>query len=504
MKQTENSPRSRQDKKLLLRALFIRMLLVLFLLVITTLVIMNYSISRYKQDYFDNVLRSNDVLGAEISAQSEIRSSEEMFDEYIPATLNKIAEQLNVYIYFFDGHGKCLICTESTQQAPEEVTLNQEMLSQVQKKGIYLSDAANAKLNQKLSEPLLCRGIPVELTLDGAPQTFYMFSYSHVRALEAYTNDVVTVAVILLVGMAILSLVFNLYSIRLKSRQRDSLIAAMRQYARGDFRVSIKPELYTGSEFEETAFLIEEISSQTRRAEESSRQFVSNVSHELRTPMTIIKGFVEGILDGTVPKNKRMEYLFIVSQEVQRLQMLVTSMLNLTKFDNGTIQMNYQQFSLNDTVFRTVLMFGSRLEKKNITVDGLDAKTLRVNADPDLIGQVIYNLVENAVKFVNENGTITFTFQEEDHAWIFAVRNTGSGIPKDELPKIFERFYKSDASRSADKTGLGLGLDITRRIIHLHQAEIRVRSEENAYTEFEIRLPRVELTEQREHTDSKN
>ena len=120
---------------------------------------------------------------------------------------------------------------------------------------------------------------------------------------------------------------------------------------------------------------------------------------------------------------------------------------------------------------------------------------MRVCADPDLMSQVIYNLVENAVKFVNEGGTIKFTFSDTENEWIFAVRNTGNGISEEELPKIFERFYKSDASRSQDKTGLGLGLDITRRILHLHHAQISVRSEEHVFTEFEVRLPHVAFPE---------
>ena len=252
---------------------------------------------------------------------------------------------------------------------------------------------------------------------------------------------------------------------------------------------------YVGTELEELTQLMETISSQSQRAEESSRQFVSNVSHELRTPMTIISGFVDGILDGTVPKNKRMEYLSIVSQEVQRLKMLVTSMLNLTKFDAGTIQLNYRPFILNDTAFRIVLMFSNRLEKRNVEIEGLDSPPVRVCADPDLMSQVIYNLVENAVKFVNEGGTIKFTFSDTENEWIFAVRNTGNGISEEELQKIFERFYKSDASRSQDKTGLGLGLDITRRILHLHHAQISVRSEEHVFTEFEVRLPHVAFPE---------
>ena len=140
--------------------------------------------------------------------------------------------------------------------------------------------------------------------------------------------------------------------------------------------------------------------------------------------------------------------------------------------------------------FRTILMFESRLEKRNITLEGLDSEPVQVWGDPDLIGQVIYNLFENATKFVNTGGTITFTFKDEPNSTSIAIRNTGAGISKEELPKIFERFYKSDDSRSHDKTGLGIGLDITKHIVRLHKAQISVSSEEGEYTEFLIRLPK--------------
>lgn len=296
-----------------------------------------------------------------------------------------------------------------------------------------------------------------------------------------------------LVSLAVLAIAIamEMHIILQRAKQREQIIQVLQLNARGDCTKKLQPEQWVGSEMEPLVTVLDSLVRQAERAESYSKQFVSNVSHELRTPMTIISGFVEGILDGTVPRNKRMEYLSIVSQEMQRLKMLVTSMLNLTKFDAGTIQINYQMFTMNDTAFRTVLMFENRLEKRHISVEGLDAPPLRVYADPDLMGQVVYNLVENAVKFVNESGTISFRFESSDHDWIFAVRNTGNGISKEELPRIFERFYKSDASRSQDKTGLGLGLDITKQIIHLHHAQISVRSEEHVYTEFEVRLPQI-------------
>ncbi|MGN1404194.1 MAG: sensor histidine kinase [Ruminococcus sp.] len=497
--ETTRSQRMRQRR--IRRTFFIRLLLVAFLLIVTVMVTLGYAISRYKRDYYNNALRACDIMTSDIVEHNREFPNENMLQYYIPTQVNKIAEQLNLFIYLFDEEGQCLLCSRNTEQQADDLILNTEMHSVMKKEGTYLTDRAAGKFDRSIAEPMLCRGTTLTLTENGETKTYYLFSSSYTRPLNAYTSDVTIVGILLIVGLLLVSTVLILYSIHVKAKQLDRLLASMKQYAQGDYSQPISPEKYAGTELEEIAILAETLSSQAQRAEESSRQFVSNVSHELRTPMTIISGFVEGILDGTVAKNKRMEYLSIVSQEVQRLKMLVTSMLNLTKFDAGTIQLNYRMFTLNDTAFRTVLMFENRLEKRNITIEGLDSPPVRACADPDLIGQVVYNLVENAVKFVNDGGTITFTFADEDNEWVFAIRNTGNGISKEELPKIFERFYKSDFSRSQDKTGLGLGLDITRRIIHLHHAQILVRSEEHVYTEFEVRLPHVELPEEDE-TDS--
>lgn len=497
----ETTRAQRRRRRRIQRTLFIRLLLVTFLLIVTVLVSLDYAIGRYKRDYYNNALRACDIMTSDIEEHNQKFPNENMLQYYIPAQIDKIARQLNFFIYLFDEEGQCLICSQNTGQQADDLTLNSEMRSVMEKEGTYLTDRAAGKFDRSIAEPMLCRGTTITLTENGGTKTYYLFSSSYTRPMDAYTSDLVIVGIILIVGLLLVSSALILYSIHVRSKQLDRLLASMKQYAQGDYSQPLSPEKYAGTELEEIAVLAETLGSQAQRAEESSRQFVSNVSHELRTPMTIISGFVEGILDGTIAKNKRMEYLSIVSQEVQRLKMLVTSMLNLTKFDTGTIQLNYRMFTLNDTAFRTVLMFENRLEKRNITIEGLDSPPVRACADPDLIGQVVYNLVENAVKFVNDGGTITFTFADEDNEWVFAIRNTGNGISKEELPKIFERFYKSDFSRSQDKTGLGLGLDITRRIIHLHHAQILVRSEEHVYTEFEVRLPHVEPPEEDE-TDS--
>lgn len=472
------------------------MLLVTFLLIVTTLLLSGYAISKYKQDYYDSCLRSSNIVAEELTEYSRQNPQEDLLLDYVPKSMDKFAQQTGAFFYLFNQDGDCIYASKNCDISTEGLKLSTEMRSGLKKDGAYMTDSNAGKIDHTAAEPMFTRGRTFYLMRNGEEVPYYIVASSYTRPLNTYTTHMMLIVVILFFAMLVLSGLLTFYGIWNRNLQLEQLEAAMRRYVQGDYSQSIDTDKFMGTELEQVAFLAEQIGSQSGRAEESSRQFVSNVSHELRTPMTIISGFVEGILDGTVPKPKRMEYLSIVSQEVQRLKMLVTSMLNLTKFDAGTIQLNYRMFTLNDTAFRTVLMFENRLEKRNVAVEGLDSPPVRVCADPDLIGQVVYNLVENAVKFVNDGGTITFTFAEEENDWVFAVRNTGKGISKEELPKIFERFYKSDASRSQDKTGLGLGLDITKKIIHLHHAQISVRSEENAYTEFEVRLPHMEPPEQ--------
>jgi signal transduction histidine kinase len=140
-------------------------------------------------------------------------------------------------------------------------------------------------------------------------------------------------------------------------------------------------------------------------------------------------------------------------------------------------------------LIKTVLMFEKRITDKNVEVEGLEDAALQLYADEDLLFQVLYNLIENAVKFVNEGGVISFELQKENGMASITVKNTGEGLADDELSKVFDRFYKTDTSRSQDKTGLGLGLSIARKIVHLHEGHIVVRSVKGEYTAFEVQLP---------------
>jgi signal transduction histidine kinase len=206
--------------------------------------------------------------------------------------------------------------------------------------------------------------------------------------------------------------------------------------------------------------------------------------------MTTISGFIDGILDGTIPADQQKHYLNIVSSEVKRLSRLVRSMLALSRIDSGEMKLRRADFKVKDIVIDTLLTYENLIDSRNISIEGLDlCEDVSVNGDPDLIHQVIYNLVENAVKFVNDNGTITVGIDASDQFVSVCIRNTGTGIAPDELPLIFDRFYKTDKSRNIDKNGMGLGLFIVKTIIQLHGGDITVRSTVNEFCEFEFRLP---------------
>ncbi len=262
--------------------------------------------------------------------------------------------------------------------------------------------------------------------------------------------------------------------------------------AKGDF--SRRIPITTNDEVGELAVAFNEMTDSLINLETTRRSFVANVSHELKTPMTTISGFIDGIIDGTIPQEKHTEYLKIVSSEVKRLSRLVQSMLSLSKLESGEMKVNLSEFDISSKIIEIVISQQQRIETKKLSIVGLDElPQLLVVADMDLIHQVIYNLVDNAIKFTNENGVISFKIYLSKNKVYFSIRNTGSGIDSKDLPHIFERFYKTDRSRSAVKESTGLGLYIAKTIIDIHHGKITVESMPSEYTEFSFYIPNRKL-----------
>ena len=303
-----------------------------------------------------------------------------------------------------------------------------------------------------------------------------------------YLNDTMRTYLMSALVVLLVSVIVIYVMVYRMVRPLREMAAATRRFAEGDFTCRVK--VRGKDEVAELATALNTMAVSLAATDNMSRSFIANVSHELKTPMTTISGFVDGVLDGTIPKERQDHYLRIVSDEVKRLSRLVKSMLELSRIDNGTVALKPVPFDLTDTVCGALLSFEQRIVDKRVAVEGLsDCERTLVTADFDLLGQVVYNLLDNAVKFVNTDGEICVRIYREDGKVFCAIRNSGDGLAAEEMPRVFERFYKTDRSRSLDKTGVGLGLYIVKTVITLHKGEIYVRSVQGQYCEFVFWLP---------------
>ncbi|SDA17770.1 Signal transduction histidine kinase [Ruminococcus sp. YE71] len=329
--------------------------------------------------------------------------------------------------------------------------------------------------------------------LSGNGPKYLLVAVNSEPSMNNYTHDIMEIfalsaTIVLGISMAII----YLSSIKLTAPINEMSEAA-KKIGRGDFDIQLPG--YPEKEYNDLASAFNEMAASLKSYDTMRNSFIANVSHELRTPMTSIGGFVDGMLDKTIPPEEQDHYLKIISSEVQRLTRLVRSMLNLAKIEAGELKPNFTQFSVLDPIIDTLVTFEKRLEAKHIEVRGLDTdKRYYLWADSDLVHQVVYNLLENAIKFVDDGGYISFHFEEIGYLTVIYIRNSGEGLSQEELSLVFDRFYKTDKSRGMDAMGVGLGLNIVKSIIRLHGGKIQVRSVVNEYTEFMFSLPNKDIS----------
>ncbi len=282
---------------------------------------------------------------------------------------------------------------------------------------------------------------------------------------------------------------FAIYTMTYRlTRPMKQMSRAAQAMAKGDFSKRIP--VTRDDEIGELAVSFNQMTNALAQLEKMRRSFVANISHELKTPMTTIGGFIDGMIDGTIEPQKQPYYLQIVSDEVKRLSRLVQSMLNVAKLESGEFVLKPEEFDFCQLLLNVALGQEQRVEQKELTVEGLDAlPDIRLNADRDLIYQVVYNLVDNAIKFTENGGKISFAASGASKHMTFSITNSGKGIPKESLPYVFERFYKVDKSRSANKNSTGLGLYLVKTIVKSHGGTITVTSIENKETTFTVVLP---------------
>ncbi len=316
--------------------------------------------------------------------------------------------------------------------------------------------------------------------------------------LDAWSTFLIVAAIVGL-GVFLAALLVTLLYSRHLAKPLDEMAAASRKFARGDFSVRVRQ---TEDPTDEMGALIDSFNKMADSLEQSEQrrsEFIANISHELRTPMTTIAGFADGILDGTIPAQEERKYLISIRDETRRLSRLVRDMLGVSQARARASDASHRSvFDISELIVQTLLSFEGRATKKNLDVDPqLPDNPILVRADKDAITQVIYNLLDNAVKFASPGSCLVLKLYKDNGKAYVSVKDHGETIPPDDLPFIFDRFHKSDRSRSMDKDGVGLGLYLVKTILNSHDEDIAVKSEDGC-TEFVFTLPLAETTKQRD------
>lgn len=284
------------------------------------------------------------------------------------------------------------------------------------------------------------------------------------------------------VVLLLASVVSSVTSLRQTKPLKD-MAETVRRYGQGEFDVRVTGYEGRQDEVGELAEAFNAMAGSLAKSEAQRSEFIANVSHELKTPMTTIAGFADGILDGTIPREKENEALKTISSETRRLSRLVRRMLDLSRLQSSENVTAQERFDISELLLRVLVSLEGKITGRSLDVDtDLPESPVMVWGDPDAITQVCYNLLDNAIKFATAGTTLGLGIQVKGEKAYVSVQNVGETIPAEELKQIFDRFHKTDRSRSVDREGVGLGLYIVKTIINNHRESISVTSEDGVTT----------------------
>ena len=320
----------------------------------------------------------------------------------------------------------------------------------------------------------------------------YVVIHSSMSSIQSEANSLLNISYIMLIILFLLSLIILIFFTEIVYIPLRKITEATEQYASGNMHYEFSVE--SEDEMGYLAATLSYMASEIARSEDDQKKFVANVSHDFRSPLTSIKGYLEAMIDGTIPPEMHEKYLTILLNETERLRKLTNSLLTLNNLNTKGIMLNKTDFDINQTIRNVAATFEGTCRARMIAIElVLTGDEMYVVADVDKIQQVLYNLLDNAIKFSHHNSIIKLETNEKHNKVFVSVKDSGIGIPKDDLKLIWDRFYKSDLSRGKDKKGTGLGLSITKEIIRSHGENINVISTEGVGTEFIFSLPKSDM-----------
>ena len=467
-------------KSLFSRYFRLCVMIILSSVVVLGLMLMLLSAQYFKQDNLDTLEKKANQVSLILENNYAANNRQYIDFQTGKNALNIFSAASEADFFLVDPSGRTLLCTDTGSCRHSTYIIDSATMAKAKGEGYR----GVTTLGSIYEHPSYVVGVPIrsEGVVIGS-----VFAGADAVGMSTFLKDVFRIFLIGALLVFAVACIVVYFSTEAMVRPLRTMVRATDSFARGDF--SARVPLEGDEEIQQLARAINNMAANLATLEDTRRSFIANVSHELKTPMTTIGGFVDGILDGTIPAERYPYYLGIISTEVRRLSRMVVSMLNISRMEAGEMPLNPCPVDVHELICRTFLGFERPIEEKKIDVQGLDSDRMMAEADPDLVSQIVYNLIENAVKFTPVEGAISVSYQTDGRMLRVAIRNSGSGIPKEEIPHLFERFYKSDRSRGIDKKGVGLGLYIVKSLVHLQGGEITVKSAAGEYTEFIFTLP---------------
>ena len=443
-------------------------------------------VNHYMEDTTVTGLQQDAAIIANLAAAYSVDGSLNSRDLLL--NLDIISQVTDADVVICDHNGFIILCSDALTGCDHEGwQLNREYLTTVIEHGSYTATGVIKNLypdeRYVVSSPILngdqAKGIVIVSTPTATTN----------QILNRISNIFLTAAtfVVLLAVMAVTAFA------RRESRPLRDMAKAANAFAHGNLKARVRLEEDYSEEMEELALAFNNMALSLQKSEYQRQEFVANVSHELKTPMTTISGYIDGILDGTIPENRREYYLRIVSDETKRLSRLVRSMLDISQLqkEEGIPEDKKMHFDLEECAGQVLITFEKKINDKHLDVDvDMPDHPMYTFANRDYITQVIYNLLDNAVKFCPQGGTLGLRIRQGGSKIYVSVANEGETIPPEELSLLFDRFHKLDKSRSKNRDGWGLGLYIVKTIVCSHGENISVTSKDGR-TEFTFTMPLV-------------
>ncbi len=438
-----------------------------------------------KQTYAD--LKSDADTIANLA--SAYATSQEMDSADFLLNLSVAASVSDADAVICDRDGRLLLCSDAPLGCSHQgMVISQDYLQRVFSSKYEIS-AGN--IQGLYDEPRYVVSVPIYSGL-GETLGIVMVS-SPMSASMSFLQEITEIYLVVSLLVVLVSGLIMSYLARKQSNPLREMAKAANDFGHGDLAARVTVDQRCPMEIQELALAFNNMAASLQKSEYRRQEFVTNVSHELKTPMTTIGGYIDGMLDGTIPPERQRHYMQLVSDETKRLSRLVRSMLDISRLQDqgGYSDDKLIRFDICECAGRVLITFEQKINAKDIQVEvDMPEHPVYTRACPDAITQVIYNLVDNGVKFCPEKGTLSLRIREDGSKVYVSVANDGPTIPAEELPLVFERFHKLDKSRSENRDGWGLGLYIVKTIILYHKENISVSSKDNVTT-FTFTLPLV-------------